>query len=321
MSTPAADGLDGGVERVVVRPHRVHVHAVGEDGALEAELAAQDVAEDDRRERRRPVGIERREEDVGGHDERRAGGHASGRRAAGRPRRARRGRASTVGQATMAVDRRVAVARVVLERGDGARRERARDRRRGHVGDEARPLPERAHADGGDCAGWRCSRHRGRGRHARPPRELAADDLVHRRRVGRFAGRAERHVAGPGAAARVHDRPGALLVGAQAGRRWPRRVRAAKRWMRWVIAAAARASGRLSFERYEAADEVALEERLGRVEARRLEGEQKQLPDLLVERHRGPAASSHVHRGSCPLQCRAASDQPLTAPSVRPRTR
>ena len=40
------DGLGGGVDGVVVGAHRVHVHGVGDDRPLEAQLAAQDLVQD-----------------------------------------------------------------------------------------------------------------------------------------------------------------------------------------------------------------------------------------------------------------------------------
>ena len=162
------DGLDDGVRRVVVGAHRVHVHAVRDDGALEAELAAQDLLEDERRKRRRTVRVQRRKDDVGGHHERRASRDAEPEGQQVHLEELFAG-ASHGGQAAVAVDRGVAVARKVLQGGDGARRQHAGHGGLGHLADEPRHVHRTSGCRWPRCAGSSCSRRRARTRRAGPP--------------------------------------------------------------------------------------------------------------------------------------------------------
>ena len=69
------DGQHGGRRNRVLVGDRLHLEIVAQDDAVVAKLLAQQTRDDAARQRRRPLLVERRHQDVGGHDRRDAGLH------------------------------------------------------------------------------------------------------------------------------------------------------------------------------------------------------------------------------------------------------
>ena len=208
------EGLNRGFCRIVVALHRAHVHAVGDDHAIETQLAAQQIAEDKWRERGRAFGIKSAEDDMRGHDDfgarLDAGGEGAQVDRVELVTAARHG-----GQAAVAVKRGIAVAGEVLERRHGAVLLQGARGCGGHLSDLFGLFAKRAHADdrivgvgiavgGGPQDDIQAD---GAG--------LARDDAVHVVSALRIGGRAQRHIAWSHSAFSGHHRPGPFLIAAE----------------------------------------------------------------------------------------------------------